>query len=150
MIRLLPYKKETLVVAHEWDTILYLLSNELQKPLKPGIPTSLSGWLKDDQFEVTLKVRRFNAFMPLIQGRIEPTTKGCILFLTYTMLPFNKFFLTFWTFFLLISGVLLIIYQDELLGNGLILMVFLIHAVAWSNFNLHLKTIRAIFLKTLE
>lgn len=150
MIRLLPHKEETLVVAHEWDTVLERLAIELQKPVQPGLPSSLSGWIKEDQFGVTLKVQRFNAFMPLVSGRIEPTSKGCILFLRYSLLPANRFFLSFWTFFLILAGILLILFDDEMLGNACILMVFLIHAIAWANFKLHLKVTRTILLKCLE
>lgn len=150
MINLLPHQEETVVLAHEWDTVLARLSGEIGKPMKAGIPTTLSGWIKDDEFELTLKTRRFNAFMPLVKGRIEPTTKGCILFLNYSLLRANKLFLHFWTFFLIVSGILLIVFEDELLGNACILLVIFIYGVAWANFKMHLKATRAILMGALN
>ncbi|HYF69155.1 MAG TPA: hypothetical protein VD884_13520 [Ohtaekwangia sp.] len=148
-MHLLPHKNETLVVAHSWDVVLKRLTQEIEKPLSFGIPSSLSGWVKDDEFEVTLKVRRYHAFIPVIRGSIEPTANGCILFLEYRMLRFNRFFILIWTFFLIVSGIVLLIYKDMMFGGICLGMVLLLHTVAWANFRLHLKSTREIFLKAL-
>lgn len=131
------------MVSHDWDELTTRIEAEIAKPLTIGIPRSLSGWINDDRFELTIRMRRHNFFMPLVTGRIDPTSKGSLLFLTYTLFPATRFFLLFWTVVLPLIGVI-VSYQSKnywYLG-GFIFAVIFIYLVAWSNFRLHLKTTR--------
>lgn len=150
MIRLLPYESETLVVTHGWDIVLKKLSDGLQEQPTRG-RHHLTGWVRDDRFQVTLVTRRYNSFMPVATGRIDPTSGGCLIFLDYRLFPATRIYLIFWSLFLLLAGVFASYqYKNLLLWTASLAVIVLVNLVAWANFRLHLKTTRATLLRLLE
>jgi hypothetical protein len=120
--------------------------------LPPGTsPASLTGWIKGDRFQLIIRQRRLNSFMPLVEGRIDPTSTGCLIFLNYKLMPFTRMYLVLWSVIAIISGVVLT-YQFNALavGIGSVAIVILIHVVAWANLKMHMKTLHQIIFKMLE
>lgn len=146
MISILPAYHETIVLPNAAvDTFTKLSTATSGKAFRQPDEENFSfnGWVREKRFRIALRVFRVNHFLPLVIGQIEPTASGNILFVDYKLFPATRVLLTLWTI-LLIFGSVAGAYQSKnvlyLLG-GLGLIV-LIHAVAWSNFNLQLKLTR--------
>lgn len=142
MIEWLPHESETLIVGHDWDVVLQRLDDASSPEIiqAGNTPTPLSGWIKDDQFQLMLRQRRPNSFMPVIEGKIDPTSSGCIIFLRYKLMPATRMYLTLWSAIVLLSAAILLFrYRDLTLGLGALAVLAVIHGVAWANFKLHKK-----------
>ena len=55
-----------------------------------------NGSVSKNTFQLSLKTENADSFLPLIQGKVETTQKGCILFIDYNFFPSTVFFLGFW------------------------------------------------------
>lgn len=134
-------------MAHEWDEVLQRL-NEVTSPqvIEPGMPpTILAGWVKDDRFQLIIRQRRLNSFMPVSEGRIDPTNTGCLIFLRYRLMPFTRLYLVLWTFIAFISGIFLATYYDNILVCLVsLLFIALMHTIAWANFRIHMRPLHDI------
>jgi hypothetical protein len=152
-VTFLPEASETIVVAHDWNEVLQRL-NSITSPqvVHPGNPpTVLAGWIKDDRFELVVRQRRSNSFMPVVEGRIDPTRNGCIIFLRYRLMSFTRVYLILWTVIALVSGICLTIYYNNVfVGLATVLIVALLHAVAWANFKMHMRPLHDIIFKVFE
>lgn len=149
---LLPEESETMVVAHDWDEVL-LRINQVISPqvIEPGIqPNLLTGWVKDDRFQLIIRQRRLNSFMPVAEGTIAPTSNGCVIFLRYRLMPFTRLYLLLWTVIALVSGGFLAVYSSNMLiGLATLAIIGIIHAVAWANFKIHMRPLHDIIFKVL-
>jgi len=152
VIQLLPQKNETLIVAHDWDVVLERLSEVTtgQINYEGTVPKKLAGWIKDDRFQLLIRQRRPNSFAPVVEGKIDPTSTGCLIFLQYRLMPMTRMYLVLWTIIASISGIFLAIYYANfMLGLASICTIALIHGIAWGNFNIHLKPLHDVIFKVL-
>ena len=149
---LLPEESETIVVAHDGDEVM-LRINQVISPqvVEPGIqPKILTGWVKGDRFQLIIRQRRMNSFMPVAEGTIAPTSNGCLIFLKYRLMPFTRLYLLLWSVIALFSGAFLAIYSSNILiGLGTLAIIGVIHAVAWANFRIHMRPLHDIIFKIL-
>jgi hypothetical protein len=145
VISIYPNESETLVAALNRDEIFLRLTKGISTDeVERGIPKTLQGWVKDDRFEMTVRLRRQQLFFPLIRGRVESTSKGSLIFITYSLFPGTKLLLSFWTIILpLIALGITTQYKNYLIPVIFGLFVVVIHIVARANFRLHLATTRA-------
>jgi hypothetical protein len=153
VINLLPQETETLIITHDWDVVLQRLENAstFNAPGRSNSPPVLAGWVKDDRFQLMLRQRRPNGFMPMVQGRIDPTSTGCLLFMDYRLMPMTRMYLVLWSIIVLTSGVLLSFYYDNILvGVAAVGIIACMNAVAWANFKIHRKPLREAILHVLE
>jgi hypothetical protein len=152
VITIFPQETETLVLSHDWDEISNRVASALDKPfINDGIPKVIQGRVKDDTFQLSIRVRRQQFFMPLVRGLIEPTSKGCLVFLRYSLFPGMKVMLTFWTLFLPVISIPLVYqYKNYWIMGGFIIFAALMHVIAWANFRLHLQSTKAIVHQLLE
>ena len=146
MISLLPAFHETIVLPQEATKVFQKLSTTTSnKPFIQSDEKSLffNGWVKEEKFRISLRVHRANNYLPLVIGQIESTSSGSILLVDYVLFPTIRLLLTLWTILLMLGSVIGS-YQTKnilyLLGGILIIVV--IHAIVWSNFNLQLKPTR--------
>ena len=152
MIALLPNANETLIVVHDWDEVLQRLgkittSERLSKQQPEKI---LAGWIKDDRFQLLIRQRRPNSFMPMVEGRIDPTSTGCLIFLQYRLMPVTRMYLVLWTIIASVSGIFLAIYYNNvLLTPAAIGIIFLVYIIAWGNFRLHQKPLHDVIFNVL-
>jgi len=152
VINLLPQERETLVVIHDWDVVLQRLVEACSPQLIEGgkTPTALTGWVKEDRFQLMLRQRRPNSFTPMAEGRIDPTSTGCLIFLDYKLMPATRMYLILWGVIVFVSGVFVAIYyNDVLLWLASIGIVGLINGIAWANFKLHLKPLHEVIFRLL-
>jgi hypothetical protein len=119
--------------------------------ISPGNqPKLLTGWVKDDRFQLIIRQRRTNGFVPVVEGTIAPTSNGCVIFLRYRLMPFTRLYLLLWTVIALVSGGFMAIYSTNILiGLGTLAIIAVIHAVAWANFRIHMRPLHDIIFKVL-
>lgn len=143
---------------HEWlpthrETQVFAVpAAELLDRLRSGVSFSLPrdpleepfwGWIRDNRFKISPKVRRPTPYMPVIVGTVEPTRTGAILFLRFQLLPTTRLFLVFWSL-LITLGTAVVSFQYQRISYALggVAMLIFIHAVVWGNFNLQRKIAR--------
>lgn len=153
MISLLPSYSETIVTplqrtkvvtcfegataqSIEWDQSFILPQDKL-----------FYGYVHDHHFQLALRALRLFSFNPLVQGKLESTPAGCIIFLKYQLFVLTRIILLFWSGFLVVGGLLLSVLKNNYWYSvGAILILTAIHLIVHANFRLHLKpTQRAIF-----
>jgi hypothetical protein len=145
VITLLPSSRETLVLPRSAKDIgERLAASTSSKPfLQPDEAELLfSGWVKSDRFRIALRLRRHNHFIPLVIGTIDSTSSGCLVLLSYQLFPLTQILLYGWTCFLLLGGVIGIIFSNYPSALGAAVILGLIHFIARSNFNLQLRLTR--------
>lgn len=105
-----------------------------------------NGNVEKNHFRLSLTIKRADSFLPLINGKIEPTRTGCILFLKYTLFPSSMFFLAFWSAITLLTALFLALHQNEWLYASLSLLAGVANfAFAWMFFKAKLKQSQVIF-----
>ena len=95
----LPIHKETLVSELPVRTIIQRLSN-VTGPINQDMPSEglvFQGVLEDDRFRVSEKIKQPNNYVPLIEGSVEPTSHGSLIFITYKLFFSSFLFLSFWS-----------------------------------------------------
>ena len=146
MTSIYPHESETLVVALTREEIFLRLAKGIgNREVERGIPKTLQGWVNDDRFEMTVRLRRQQLFFPLIRGRVETSSKGSLIFITYSLFPGTRLLLSFWSIVLpLIAVGITAEYRNYWIPAIFGLFVVVIHIVARANFRLHLTTTRAL------
>jgi hypothetical protein len=151
VISIYPYESETLVVSLKREEIFLRLAKGISNgEVERGIPKTLQGWVNDDRFEMTVRLRRQQLFFPVIRGRVEATSKGSLIFITYSLFPGTRLLMSFWSIILpLIAVGITVEYKNYLIPAVFGLFVVVMHIVARANFRLHLATTRAMLHKLL-
>jgi hypothetical protein len=152
VISLLPSYRETLVSNRTTKDVLQrIAASTSAKPfLQPDEPELLfTGWVLDDRFRISLRVRRANHYLPLVIGRAETTSTGSILLLRYTLFPTIQLLLKLWTILIALGVIVSTIQHKTIYALWIAAgMLFLMYFVVWSNFRMHLantkETIRRI------
>jgi len=153
-VTFLPYHYETFVLTqpsleaiqkiHKVTTTKVLLQNQ------EGAQYRFSGWVQENRFRISLKISKPNNYIPLVVGKIETTSSGCLVFVSYKLFPVTKMFLIFWSLFITLVGILASYqYQSLLYAVGSLLILVIIHWVTWSNFKIQLKLTRQTLLEVL-
>lgn len=155
MISPLPHATETLVVALPAPVVAQRLnattthSLRMQNAIRSR-KILFTGYVFEDHFSIARKITRPNNYLPLVKGRIEATSSGCILFLTYTLFRSTKVYLIGWTLLSILTGIFAVyLYQEILIGSAAFGLSIAIMAVAWANFNIQLKITRQTLQKVL-
>jgi hypothetical protein len=146
VISLLPSFEETLVLPRSReDTYKRLFVSTSQKPFRQPDEHELlfSGWVLPDRMRISLRSMRPAHFQPLVEGTLEASSSGCIMLLRYALFPSTRLLIQFWSLLIVLGSVItsytIRSYTVSLVGLGLLIMIYLI---AWSNFQLHLRTTR--------
>jgi hypothetical protein len=152
VITLTPQKTKTLVVPLTAHEVLIRLDEATNPPSSsPNKFTPLMGLIGENQFQLALRARRPNGFVPMATGKIEKTSNGCLIFLTYTLIPSTRFYLLFCSLIILLIGALTSFYSKNIwLSFVAIGSVVIIHLIAWANFRLHRKPLHNMLLEVLE
>ncbi len=109
---LLPRSRETIVLPFLAREVYERIWKSV-KPVKNGLllieepeqPFLFNGWVKKDKFSISLKVARPQNFLPVMNGTIEETSTGSIIFVKYRMFPTSATFLVFWSVVTLLMAV---------------------------------------------
>ena len=142
MISLYPRETETHVLPFDKGEVFHRIEGILDQPFEyEGLLKVVQGRVGQDSFQINIRTRRHEFFMPLIQGTMESTSKGSIVFVTYSLFAVTRALLTFWT--LLLPLLAFPWYFES--GNPWTFAILtgaavVIHLVARANFRLHQKT----------
>lgn len=96
----LPIHKETLVSqlsSHALTERLAAATSPVQKRRMSSSENIFQGVLEDDRFRISQQLRHPNNYVPLIEGIVEPTRHGCLVFVTYKLFFSSFMFLVFWS-----------------------------------------------------
>lgn len=97
------------------------------------------GVIKPNKFIISKKSGYYQPFVPLIVGKIDTTSNGCILHLTFKLFNNTQFMLLFSTLFFFGFGVVELL-NDHITTSGIFFGLCLLnYAVAFSNFNVHVR-----------
>lgn len=108
-----------------------------------GIPYKFNGFFKENEFRIFKSLQAPQNFIPLVIGRIEPTSGGCILFITYTLFFSTRMFLIFWT--LICIGFVLffsLVHQNIFMAVVAFVLGLINYLIAVAGFKMHLKKTR--------
>lgn len=136
MIRLFPSVAETLVLPMDSVEV----TNRVRLAI---INRSLRGTIDGNTFSIAPQQLRPHPFAPIVKGVIESSSRGCVVFLQYQLLPSVRATLWFW-FFIVMGGSSLAVYQFGnwwFLGVGLLMSIFA-RWIALSNQRLHIVAVR--------
>jgi hypothetical protein len=122
-LNLLPFQSITLVSNESMDMIFQKMTNAVRPPhiprtytlhteltvlrRKSNEPYLFEGKLRENEFKIFLHSNYPEHFTPLIVGKIEPTSRGSIIFLTYQLMKGTWFI---WGLGLLVFGALLLLW----------------------------------------
>lgn len=147
----LPLKRETIVLpfsGKEVEEKLWLYVLPVKGEMIPDVKDDFflfNGWVKRGRFKISRKIKTPQNFLPLIYGEIEETSRGCLLFIRYSLFFSSNFFLIFWSIVTLFLTFFFIFFYDILLYA---LVAFFIgvgnYLIALANFNIQVKKSRAI------
>ncbi len=156
----LPFRSETIVLAHDArevnsrliKVIKPLESNGEQIPPQEKTSSYLfNGILKEDRFTISKIIKQPENFLPLISGRIEPTSAGCIIFLKYRMFFSTNLFLGFWSVVTFLMTLLFVIgYSNYLYATVCFGFGIANYSIAIANFNAQIKQSKRLLHKVLD
>ena len=145
---LFPYKKCIIPLswnADEAEHILHCFTKDIKDRDLLEDTTGLqvykfNGWVKDQKFKVSKKVKYPQNYMPIAVGIIEETSNGSIVEIEFQLFPATK--QTIWFSFIatLIFILIASIFKHNLTASLFILGLFLTYyIVVIANFNMHIK-----------
>lgn len=151
-----PYFSETLVLPVQAKEVTDKLFTKVlpeqevmsfEKSLEEYLYVGTTG---TSWFIIYRKLHQPDNFLPLIYGRLEGTSVGCILFLTYKLFKSTIIFLTFWSFISLSLSSYL--FSQKLFFEGSVTLLLGIgnYFVTIANFNRNLVKDRNLIRKLLE
>jgi hypothetical protein len=145
-MNLLPATSDTIVLGISAEKAISLLHQHTQSGNEKKDSyheIHFIGEVGKDSFSISLKILKPNNFIPLINGRFESTSTGCLLFLNYSLFKSTGVYLIFWSTFTLIASLVALFLLNEVwYAAGAISALLLIQWIAWGNFNLQVKNSR--------
>jgi hypothetical protein len=151
-MNLIPFFSETLVLKGDCaETIECIENNTRHKGdgLEEG-SRLFRGIVDDRGFRISLDIREHVNFLPLISGRLENTSSGCLLFLNYQMLWGSLVMVGFWSIIAILFTLFFIFVHNEPVYGWIALIIGLgNYVVTLLSFNRMVKRSRAHFLEIL-
>jgi hypothetical protein len=157
-MNLLPYQQSILVLPFTAQEIISKLSPTVrpfqEEEYLSGKPIDIfvfNGWVKENRFRISRRITHAENFLPLILGKIEPTSKGSIVFVTYRIFPTVLFFMGFFCLILLGSAAYYAFTEKNWLTAGFVLLITVgVYAISILDFNQKVKLSRNLLEKTLS
>jgi len=104
----------------------------------------------DNSFKIYQNPHYPEYFLPLIIGRVEESSSGCIIFLDFKLFPGTMFFLVLTCFIIsCLSFVFIMVLQNIFYFLIMLLCAFLAYTIMLLNFHLKIKQSESILLKVL-
>lgn len=76
---------------------------------------TFNGKVDINGFQISLILNYPDNYLPMVVGRLEPTSVGCILFLKYQLFFSSRAFLFFWTFVTMLIALFFYFFQQHTL-----------------------------------
>ncbi|HAS44184.1 MAG TPA: hypothetical protein DCS93_27140 [Microscillaceae bacterium] len=165
-MKLFPCQSSVFVSGHTTDEIVH----KLDMAIKPAqvkedvmsehwlLPTRsleqdypFRGSVKEANFRIARKMSYPEYFMPMIEGKIESTSKGCILFVEYSLLKGTRFFMSIALVFTFLIGMFFLLAERNLLYFLASLSAMGVgYGVTWLSFQQKVKICRDLLEETLD
>ncbi|WP_224996675.1 hypothetical protein [Cesiribacter sp. SM1] len=143
-MQLLPYKQETFVLPYPAEEALNRLRPHT-RPVEEGFEFStaeekrflFNGVVKKGIFRISRRVQKPENFLPLLLGRLETTSVGCLLFVSYRLFFSTAMYLVFWSVVCLLLTLFFLIYHQAWLyaaiafGTGCVQYIIAIKNFSW-------------------
>ncbi|UII34464.1 hypothetical protein LVD17_11655 [Fulvivirga ulvae] len=152
---LIPHKNETLVAPITALQAISRLSFVTQpaslNESKENPDILFVGHISKSSFRISRKVNYPQNYLPIIKGRIEGSSRGCIIFIKYRLFFSSTLFFTFWTSMTFLIGLFFIIFPREYLYAAIAFSSGMAnYTVTLLNFNRQVKLSRATLDKALK
>ncbi|MGB3183158.1 MAG: hypothetical protein WBB45_17325 [Cyclobacteriaceae bacterium] len=145
---ILPYSEKE--VRRRLYGVVYPLSHH--QPMAAGKEDSdfiFNGQVKKERFSISRRVRHSNSFLPLVNGKVEETRSGSIVYLSFSLFPSTKAFLWFWLAVSVLLTIVFLLRKDFLYSSlGLASGIFC-YIVASVSFRRALRDTRNVLLPVL-
>lgn len=157
-MNLLPYQHSILVLPFTAQEIKVKLSQTVKTYSeeeyllkKPADMFAFNGWVKENKFRISRRITHAENFLPLISGKIEPTSKGSIVFITYRIFPSVLFTMAFLCLMLLLAASFYFItHKDWLTGSFMFLVTLGIYIISMLDFNQKVKVSKSLLERILS
>jgi hypothetical protein len=156
-VKVLPFENRTLVVSHTHEDVFYKIYNSLKSHeslLSERRDLSylpFMGTVSMSSFRLVKNLRVSNSFVPVMNGQIEATRTGCLIFVRYRMFASSLFMLIFHSLlFASVAAYLCFAEGEILLACVALFAVFAVYLVALLNFYKLVKTSHSELLKLLS
>lgn len=132
--------------------VLPLAGDEVERRVGEGIENKrFLGVIEGTRFRLSPYVIRPPQFQPMIRGRIESSSRGCLVFLRYELMPATRLLLGFVSVGLVVGTGILAIQNSNLLYLVVSLVAIItMRAVALTNIRLHRDPVRKHLLEILS
>ncbi|MEM6844828.1 MAG: hypothetical protein AAF632_21615 [Bacteroidota bacterium] len=150
-------ENETLVLPYSGREVFERI-RRVTRPIEPYLPLSVqeanflfNGVVEANEFRLSRKITRPNSFLPLVIGRVAPTSKGCIVFLSYQLFSSTLLFIGFWSILTFLIATYFFLYE-KLYGYGTIAIVtgIINYVVVLLNFQKQVRISRRLIRHILE
>lgn len=146
----LPFRSETIVLPYGATEV----KSRLIKVIKPvrdkhqqkddeeteSSHYVFNGTFENDRFTISQIIKHPENFLPLISGKIDATSVGCIIFLKYRMFFSTNMFLGFWSVVTFLMTLLFVIgYNNYLYATVCFGFGVVNYSIAIANFNIQVK-----------
>jgi len=153
-VTLLPGHYETFVLVQSLDVVMDKISKATTSRMllqnQEANRYVFTGWSKGERFRISLKITKPNNYIPLIVGKAEATSSGCLVFVTYKLFPVTSMFLVFWSLFIALIGIVTTYqYQSYVYCIAATGIIAFTYWIVWSNFKIQLRLTRQALLKVL-
>ena len=157
----LPFRSETLVLPYDASELQARLTkvirpvrNKYQQKTGEDVDSSdhlFNGVFENDEFTISRIIKQPENFLPLITGKIEATSVGCILFLKYRMFFSTNLFLGFWSVVTFLMTLLFVIgYNNYLYATVCFGFGVVNYSIAVANFNIQVRQSKKLLNKVLN
>jgi len=143
-----PKKIETINVSLSRYEVLGMLQDSMQHE---DIRHKFNGVIGEDSFQISLVLKRYNNFTPVISGMIEAEKKSnSIILLKYELIESSKKFLAFWSVLtILITLFFAIPYHAYLYASISFAACFVNYMITYENFKIQVRKSRRALLTVL-
>ncbi len=156
-MKFLPAESETLILPYSGKEVFERI-RQVTRPMEPYLPLSVqeedfhfNGVVEVDEFRLSRKITRPNSFLPIIIGNVAPTSKGCLVFLSYKMFSSTLLFIGFWSVITLLIALYFLFYEKLYGYSTIAITVGIInYVIALLNFQKQVKISRQLVRYTLE
>jgi hypothetical protein len=141
-----PFQNRTLVLSCTADEGLRRLRSaafEMDKKefnpkekLAPEDEIEFNGWFSDYNFRVSKRITHPDNFLPLVDGRLEPTSNGSILFVNFKLFFGSLVMVMLWTILsILLSIFFIFVYKHTVYASIAVVVGLVQYIVVMLNFN---------------
>jgi GT2 family glycosyltransferase len=127
------------------------LPDEFLPPVLTDKEYLFNGTIADYKFRISKKISHADNFLPLIVGKIESSSKGSILFITYRMFPSTLVFMGFFCLMLLLAALFFLLVEKNWTTSVFLFFILTgIYLISVLDFNQKVKISRTLLEKILS